>query len=142
MLKKYICQRRFFGGGKGGQASLTFYQITNKIISVLISDFVSYMKMSRLIKQEKFSYLYVSNRKCHRSDKELVAVELISRWPSCLQVGNRGKFLLGYHGNSSSTNKKADLFCLYIQYRSYVRRLVCQIPPCKELPWKQAFCSV
>ena len=44
-------QRRFF---KGGQASLTIYQSTNKIIAVLIPDFVSYMKMSRLIKQEKF----------------------------------------------------------------------------------------
>ena len=54
-LKKY--QRRFFRGGKGGQASLTFYQSTNKIIAVFIPDFMSYMKMSRLIKRS-FSYLY------------------------------------------------------------------------------------
>ena len=47
-------QRRFFGEGKGGQASLTFYQGTNKIIAVLIPDFMSYMKMPRLIEQEKF----------------------------------------------------------------------------------------
>ena len=50
----HLMQRRFFRGGKGGQASLTFYQITNKIIAVFIPDFVSYMKKSRLIKQEKF----------------------------------------------------------------------------------------
>ena len=47
-------QRRFFRGGKGGQASPTIYQSTNKIIAVFIPDFVSYMKKSRLIKQEKF----------------------------------------------------------------------------------------
>ena len=43
-----------FIGGKGGQASLTFFQSTDKIIAVFIPDFVSYMKISRLIKQEKF----------------------------------------------------------------------------------------
>ena len=43
-------QRLFFRGGKGGQASLTFYQSTNKIIAVLVSDLVSYMKISRLVK--------------------------------------------------------------------------------------------
>ena len=51
-------QRRFFRGGKGGQASLTFYQSTNKIKAVFILDFMSCMKISRLIKQEKFSNLY------------------------------------------------------------------------------------
>ena len=115
-----LTQRRFFRGGKGGQASLTFYQSTNKIKAVFIPEFVSYMKMSRLIKQEKFSYLYVSNRKCYRYrlDKVLVVVELINRWRCCHQVGNVGKFPLGYQGNGCSTNKKAGLFCLYIQYRS------------------------
>ena len=52
-------RRRFYRGGKGGEASLTFYQGTNKIIAVFIPDFVSYMKMSRLIKQEK---IFVSLR--------------------------------------------------------------------------------
>ena len=109
-------QRRFFRGGKS----------TNKIIAVFIPDFVSYMKMSRLIKQEKFFVsllLSASNRKCYcyRSDKELVVVELINRWHFCLQVGNRNKFLLGYHGNGCSIDKKTDLFCLYIQYRSSVQ---------------------
>ena len=47
-------QRRFFRGGKGRQASLTFLQSTNKIIAVFIPDFMSYMKMSRLIKQKFF----------------------------------------------------------------------------------------
>ena len=47
-------QWRFFRGGKGGQASLTFYLSTNKIIAVFIPNFVSYMEMSRLIKQQKF----------------------------------------------------------------------------------------
>ena len=68
-------------------------------------------------------YLYVSNRKHYRyrSDKELMVVELINRWRCCLQVGNGGKFLLGYHGNGCSTNKNAGLFCLYILYRCSVQ---------------------
>ena len=76
--------RWFFRGGKVGQASLTFYQSTNKIIVVIIPDFMSYMKMSRLIKQKKFFIsllLSASNRKRYRyrSDKELVVIELINR---------------------------------------------------------------
>ena len=51
-------QQRFFRGGKGGQASLICDHSANKIIAVFIPDFVSYIKMSRLIKQEKFSCLY------------------------------------------------------------------------------------
>ena len=96
--------------------------------------------MSRLIKQENFSYLYLSNRKRYRdrSDKELVVVELINRWCCCLQVGNRGNILLGYHDYGCSTNNKA-FFSLYIQYRSYVRRPVHLIPTCKELPKKETF---
>ena len=123
----------FFRGGKGGQASLTFYQSTSKIIAVFIPDFVSYMKMPRLIEQEKFFVsllLSASNRKLYRyqSDKELVVIELINRWRCCHQVGNRGKIILGFHGDSCSTNKKTGLFYLYIQYRSYVRRPVRLIP--------------
>ena len=78
-----VYQRRFFRGGKGGQASLTFYQSTNKIVVMFIPDFVSYI-----------SYLYVSNRKRNRyqTDKELVVVGLVNRWRCCLQVGNGGKF--------------------------------------------------
>ena len=144
LVKLQPWQRWFFRGGKGGLASLTFYQSTNKIIAVLISDFVSYMKMPRFIKQKFFVsvLLSASNRKCYwyRLDKELVVIELINRWRCCLQVGNRGKILLGYHGNSCSTNKKADLFHLYIQYRSYARRPVSVIPTCKEFLWKETFC--
>ena len=79
--------------------------------------------MSRLIKQETFFVSLHSNRKRYRYrlDKVLVVVELINRWRCCHQVGNVGKFLLGYHGNGCSTNKKAGLFCLYIQYRSSVQ---------------------
>ena len=83
--------------------------------------------MPRLIKQEKFfvsPLLSASNRKCYRYrlDKELVVVELINRWRYCLQVGNRGKILLGYHGNGCSTNKEAGLIYLYIQYRSFLQQ--------------------
>ena len=138
-------QQQFFRGGKGGQASLTFYQSTNKIIAVFIADIMSYMKMSRLIKQEKFFVsllLSANNRKCYRyrTDKELVVIELINRWRCCLKVDNRDKILLGYHGNDCSTNKEAGLFYLYIQYGSYVRRPVRLIPNCKELLWKETFC--
>ena len=139
-----MLQRRFFRGGKGGQASLTFYQSTNTIIAVFIPNFVSYMKMPTLIEQEGFFVsllLSANNRKRYRyrTDKELMVVELINRWRCCLQVGNREKILLGYHGNDCSTNKKAGLFYLYIQYGSYVRRPVSLIPTCKELPCKETF---
>ena len=44
------CKSIDIRGGKGGRASLTFSQYTNKIISVFIPDFMSYMEMYRLIK--------------------------------------------------------------------------------------------
>ena len=54
LTENFTHQRQFFRGGKRGQASLTIYQSTNKIIAVFIPNFVSYIKKSRLIKQEKF----------------------------------------------------------------------------------------
>ena len=66
-----------------------------------------------------------------------MVIELINRWCCCLQVGNICKLLLGYHGKDCSTNKRAGLFCLYIQYRIYVRRPVHLNPTSKELPWKK-----
>ena len=52
-----------------------------------------------------------------------MVVVLINRWCCCPQVGNVGKFFLGYHGTGCSTNKKGGLFCLYIQYRSSVQEV-------------------
>ena len=131
----------FFRRGKGGQASLTFYQSTYKIIE-LIPDFMSYMKMSRLIKTEVIRISTDSNwkRYGYRSEKELVVIELINSWCCFLQVGNTGNILLSYHDNGCSTNKEAGLISHYNQYRSYVRRPVCLISTCKELPRKDTFC--
>ena len=56
---KKVCykQRQFFRGGEGGQASLTFYQSTNKILVAFVPDLLSYIKMSILIKQKLFTFL-------------------------------------------------------------------------------------
>ena len=58
-----IHQRLFFRGGKGGHASLTFYESVNKVI-LFIPDFMSYMKMPRLIKQKTFSVFRISIAEC------------------------------------------------------------------------------
>ena len=56
----------FFRGGKGGQASLTILSEYWQNNSSIHSGFRELYENVQAHKQEKFSYLYVSNRKCYR----------------------------------------------------------------------------